>query len=111
MAAHSFLVGGRVASGAWNKMTVFQGKDVGVTPTYDVNGPLLFPREIVLKQMVACVAKVVGSVYLRSYPLRCPVGWRWGVADSQWSAQYWHLESASLSGSWKETQNITPVLS
>lgn len=43
-------------------MTVFQGKDVGVTPAYDVNGPLLSPRGMVLKQMVACVAKVVGSV-------------------------------------------------
>lgn len=50
------------ARGALKEMTVFQGKDVGVTPAYDVNGPVLSPRGIVLKQMVACVAKVVGSV-------------------------------------------------
>lgn len=50
------------ARGAPNKMTAFQGKDVGVTPTYDVNGPLLSPRGTVLKQMVACAAKVAGSV-------------------------------------------------
>lgn len=50
------------ARGSHNKMTVFQGEDVSVTPTYDVNGPLLSPRGMVLKQMVACVAKVVGSV-------------------------------------------------
>lgn len=43
-------------------MAVFQRKDVGVMPTYDVNGPLLSPSGIVLKQMVACVAKVLGSV-------------------------------------------------
>lgn len=49
------------ARGEKNNMTVFQGKDVSVTPTYNVNGPLLSPRGIVFKQMVACVAKVVGS--------------------------------------------------
>lgn len=50
------------ARGVLKKMTVFQGKDVGVMPAYDVNRPALSPRGIVLKQMVACVAKVVGSV-------------------------------------------------
>lgn len=50
------------ARGARNKMTVFQGKVVGVMPTYDVNGLLLSLRGIVRIQMVACVAKVVGSV-------------------------------------------------
>lgn len=59
------------ARGALKKMTVFQGKDVGVTPAYDVNGPVLSPRGIVLKQMVACVAKVVGSVTSFLF--------RWGV--------------------------------
>lgn len=47
---------------ALNKMIVFQGKDVDVTPAYDVNGLVLSPRGIFLKQMVARVAKVVGSV-------------------------------------------------
>lgn len=50
------------SKGALNEMIVFQGKYVDVTPAYDVNGLVLSPRGIFLKQMVACVAKVVGSV-------------------------------------------------
>lgn len=68
--------------GAQNKMTVFQGKDVSVTPTYDVNGPLLSPRGRVFKQMVAWVAKVVGSVtFLICYGVPWGEGGGWLTAN------------------------------
>lgn len=50
------------SKGALNEMIVFLGKYVDVTPAHDVNGLVLSPGGIFLKQMVACVAKVVGSV-------------------------------------------------
>ena len=55
-----------------SKVTALREKAVEMMADHGVNGPVLSPRGMFLKQMVAWVGKVSGNFTCLFYPLWCP---------------------------------------
>lgn len=55
-----------------SEVTALGGKAVEVMGDHGVNGPVLSPRGMFLKQMVGWVGKVGGNFTCLFYPLWCP---------------------------------------
>lgn len=96
-----------------DKMTVLQGgrKAVDVMRDHGVNGPVLSPRAMSLKQMVAWLGKVAGNftcLFIRYGVLKLLDG-EWLTANDLLSSREYMLKPCPLNGRRKELYHILRV--